>query len=134
MTMKELSNKFLSLLRYVPYIIDKKPKIQWFLSYFPIMFKEWIEYGNPKTLEEAMRMENLCYDQNKNKRESIPSQKNKTPNNFDPRKKHNKFLLRPGNSQATTERDSPKSTFPTSPLTVWYTESVGLAVRLPQVK
>ena len=28
MSMKELSNKFLSLLRYVPYIIDEKPKIQ----------------------------------------------------------------------------------------------------------
>ena len=26
-SMKELSNKFLSLLRYVPYIIDEKPKI-----------------------------------------------------------------------------------------------------------
>ena len=27
MTMKELISKFLSLLRYVPYIIDEKPKI-----------------------------------------------------------------------------------------------------------
>ena len=33
-------------------------------------------------------------------------------------------LLRPGNLQATTVRDSPQSTFPTSPLTVWYRESV----------
>ena len=33
-------------------------------------------------------------------------------------------LLRPGNSQAATVRDSPQSTFPTSPLTVWYRESV----------
>ena len=68
MTMKELYSKFLSLLHYVPYIIDEKPKMQWFLSCFPIMFKEGIEYDNPKTLEEAMRKENLCYDQNKNKR------------------------------------------------------------------
>ena len=29
-----------------------------------------------------------------------------------------RHLLRPGNSQATTVRDSPQSTFPTSPLTV----------------
>ena len=28
MSMKELSSKVLSLLRYVPYIIDEKPKIQ----------------------------------------------------------------------------------------------------------
>ena len=33
MSMKELSSKFLSLLRYVPYIIDEKPKIQIFLWY-----------------------------------------------------------------------------------------------------
>ena len=42
-------------------------------------------------LEEAMRKEKLCYDQNKNKRENIPAWKNKRPNNFDPRKKQNKF-------------------------------------------
>ena len=67
MTMKELCSKFLSLLRYVPYIIDENPKIQHFLSCFPIMFKEQIEYDNPKMLEEVMRKEKLCYDQNKNK-------------------------------------------------------------------
>ena len=41
------------------------------------MFKERIKYDNPKTMEEAMRKENLCYDQNKNKREIIPNWKNK---------------------------------------------------------
>ena len=55
MTMKELCSKFLILLLYVPYIIDEKPKIQWFLSCIPLMFKERIEYDNPKTLKEAMR-------------------------------------------------------------------------------
>ena len=40
-------------------------------------------------------------------------------------------LLRPGKSQAATVRDSPQSTFPTSPLTVWYRESVRFAVRPP---
>ena len=85
--MKELCSKFLSLLRYVPYIIDDKPKIQWFLSSFPIMFKEQIEYDNPKMLEEGMRKENFCYDQNRNKRESIPSWKNQRPNNFDSKRK-----------------------------------------------
>ena len=60
--MKELSSKFLSLLRYVPYIIDEKPKIQRFLSCFPIYFKDRIEFDNPKTLEEAMRKANVCYE------------------------------------------------------------------------
>ena len=32
MSMNALSSKFLSLLRYVPYIIDENPKIQRFLS------------------------------------------------------------------------------------------------------
>ena len=35
-----------------------------------------------------------------------------------------RVLLGPRNSQATTVRDSPQSTFPTSPLTVWYREFV----------
>ena len=30
MNMKELNSKFLSLLRYVPYIVDEKPKVQRF--------------------------------------------------------------------------------------------------------
>ena len=89
--MKEICSKFSSLLRYVPYIIDEKPKIQHFLCCFPIMFKEWVEYDNPKTLEEEMRKENLCYDQNKNKRESVPNWKTKRRDNFDPRNKNNKF-------------------------------------------
>ena len=48
MTMKELCSNFLSLLCYVPYVID-----------------------NPKTLEGAIRKTNFCYDQNKNKNDSI---------------------------------------------------------------
>ena len=80
--MKEIYSKFLILLRYLPYVIDEKPKIQRFLGCFPIMFKEWIEYDNLKTVEEAMRKENFCYDQNKNKR----------TNNFDPIKKKNNYI------------------------------------------
>ena len=59
MSIKELSSKFLSLLQYVPYIIDENPKIQRFLSCLPFRFKDKIEYNNPKTLEEAMRKANL---------------------------------------------------------------------------
>ena len=89
--MKEIYSKFLSLLCSIPYIIDEKPKIHMFLSCFPIMFKECTEYDNPKTLEEAMRKANFCYNQNKNKRESIPSWKNKMTNNFYPIKQKTKF-------------------------------------------
>ena len=38
-----------------------------------------------------MRKEKLCYDQKKNKRESIPAWKNQRKNNFYSRKKKNKF-------------------------------------------
>ena len=64
MNMKELNSKFLSLLRYVLYIMDEKPKVQWFLSCLPFHIKDRIEYDNPKTLEEAMRKEIFCYEQN----------------------------------------------------------------------
>ena len=63
MTMKELCSKFLSLLRYVPYIIDEKPKIHRLLNCLLLMFKDRIEYDNPKTVEEVMRKENFCYEQ-----------------------------------------------------------------------
>jgi len=40
LTMKELCNKFLSLLRYVPYIVDEKEKIyRKFLSCLPHIYK-----------------------------------------------------------------------------------------------
>ena len=62
------------------------------------MFKEHIEYDNPKTLEEAMRKANFCYDQNKNKRESIQAWKNQRPNNFDSKIKQNKLHKNMGNN------------------------------------
>ena len=54
------------------------------------MFKEWIEYDNPKMLEEAMRKENFCYDQKKREIENVSTWKNKRTNNYDPKKKQNK--------------------------------------------
>ena len=55
MNMKELNSKFLSMFRYVSYIVDENPKVQWFLRCLPYHIKDRIEYDNPKTLEEAMR-------------------------------------------------------------------------------
>ena len=57
------------------------------------MFKEQIEYHDPKTLEEAMRKANFYYDQNKNKRESLPAWKNKNSKG-----KQNKFHKNKGNN------------------------------------
>lgn len=73
MNMKELCSKFISILRYVPYIIDEKPKIQRFLSCLPPVFKDRIEYDNPKTLKEAMRKASFCYEQSKNRRDNAPN-------------------------------------------------------------
>ena len=60
--MKDLNSKFLSLLRYVPYLVDEKPKVQRFLGCLPYHIKDRIEYDNPKTLEEAMRKANFCFE------------------------------------------------------------------------
>ena len=68
MNMKELNSKFLSLLRCVPYIVDEKPKVQWFLKCLLYNIKDRIEYNNLKTFEEAMRKVNFCYEQNRKKR------------------------------------------------------------------
>ena len=53
MNMKELNSKFLSLHRYVPYIVDEKPKVQWFLSYLHFHIKNRIEYENPKNFRRS---------------------------------------------------------------------------------
>ena len=81
MNMKELNSKFLSLLRYVPYIMDEKLKVQRFLSCLPYHIKYRIEYDNPKNLEEAMKKMDLCYEQNR-KKESMTNWKAKRNNNF----------------------------------------------------
>ena len=86
MSMKELSSKFISLLRYVPYIIDKNPKIQRFLICLPTRIKDCIEFDNPKTLEEEMRKDDFSYEHSK-KRETIPDWKNKRTRNFDQKRK-----------------------------------------------
>ena len=84
--MKEINNKVLSLLRYIPYIVDEKPKVQQFLRCLPFHIKDIIEYDNPKTLEEAMRKENFFYEQN-HKKESMSNWKAKRSNNFEQKKK-----------------------------------------------
>lgn len=47
MTDEEYTNKFLELLRYVPYIKYEKAKVHIFVSGFPLAFKDQIEYDEP---------------------------------------------------------------------------------------
>ena len=67
--------------------MDKKAKVQQFLSYLPYHIKDRIEYDNPKTLEEAMRKVNFCYEHNRQK-ENITNWKAKRNNNFEQKKKY----------------------------------------------
>eukprot|EP00253_Pinus_taeda_P014682 PITA_14682 len=70
MTYEEYTTKFLELLRYVPYIKDEKEKVQRFISGFPSTFKDWIEYDEPRSLEEVIGKLKHYYDQLKRKTES----------------------------------------------------------------
>ena len=62
MTMEELINKFLDLLRFVPYVNKEKVKVQRFLSCFLQAYKDRIEFDNPKTLDEVLMKAKLCYE------------------------------------------------------------------------
>ena len=107
MNMKELNSKFLSLLRYVPYIVDEKPKVQRFLRCLPYHIKDRIQYDYPKTLEEAMRKVNFCYEQNR-KKESMANWKAKRNNNFDQKKKE---FVPNQNSKNNNTRNFPNKNF-----------------------
>ena len=63
--MDEYITKFTSLLRYVPYLIDEKAKVQRFLSSLLTHMKERIEFINPKMMDEAIRKARMCYQQAK---------------------------------------------------------------------
>ena len=62
MTMEDLINKFLDLLRFVPYIKEEKVKVQRFLSCLPQDYKDIIESDNPKNLDEVLRKSMLCFE------------------------------------------------------------------------
>ena len=60
-TMNDFINRFLDLLHYVPYIKDKKLKIQQFLGCLPPNFQERIEFDMPKKLDIILHKSRLCY-------------------------------------------------------------------------
>ena len=52
----------------------------------PTSFKDEVDFDNPKTLEEAMRKDYLCYEQS-NKIESLPNWKTKNTSHFDQKRR-----------------------------------------------
>ena len=67
MTDEEYMIKYLELLRYVPYLTDKKAKVQRFVSGFSLACRDQIEYDEPQLLEEFIRKFKNCYEQSKRK-------------------------------------------------------------------
>jgi len=65
MFMEEVITKFLELLRFVLYIKDEKVKVQRLLRCLTQLYKDIIEFDNPKTLNEVLRKARICYEQHK---------------------------------------------------------------------
>jgi hypothetical protein len=90
MTIDEYERRFIELLKYVSFIKDEIVKIQRYLSGFPSLISDKIQYDEPKTLEETIRRDKCLYDQQK---ERCPFQKaweDKNKFKMDQRKKRDK--------------------------------------------
>jgi hypothetical protein len=88
LTMEEYVNKFLDLLRYVPYIKAEKAKAQRFISGLPKEYRNRIEFDEPKTLEDTIRKATYCHEQYGHRAESRGDWKQKSGSKF--QKKGNK--------------------------------------------
>ena len=64
-TNEEYTRKVLELLRYMPYLNMEKAKIQRFISGILVAYKDWIEFNDPISLEEAFRKLRHRYEQSK---------------------------------------------------------------------
>ena len=71
----------------MPYLVDEKPKVQRILICLAYHIKDRIEYDNPKTLEEAMRKSNFCYEHNRKKESMANWKAKKNNNNYDQKQK-----------------------------------------------
>ena len=102
MTMDDLINKFLELLRFVPYIREEKVKIQRFLSFLQRSYKDRIEFDKPKTLSEVFRKAQMCYDRYKQRSKIPKARKDKKQDRMNQWKKGfqpTPFQNMPNNSQ-----------------------------------
>jgi hypothetical protein len=82
LTIEEYVNKFLDLLRYVPYIKAEKAKAQRFISGLPKEYQNRIEFDDPKTLEDIIRKETYCHEQYGHGAESRGDWKKKSGSRF----------------------------------------------------
>jgi hypothetical protein len=82
LTMEEYVNKFLDLLRYVPYIKAEKAKAQRFISGLPKECQNRIEFDEPKTLEDTIRKATYCHEQYGHRAESRGDWKQKNGSKF----------------------------------------------------
>ena len=78
MTNKEHMTKFLELLTYVSYHTDEKAKVQWFVSGFPLAFRDQIKYDEPRSLEEVIGKLKHYYEQSKVRMNLSKEEKGKT--------------------------------------------------------
>jgi hypothetical protein len=77
-TMDDMINKFIKLLIFVPYTKEEKVKIQKFLTCLPQLYKDIIEFDNPKALNEVFRKAYMCMEgketrQNESAKERLPT-------------------------------------------------------------
>jgi hypothetical protein len=82
LTIEEYVNKFLDLLRYVPYIKAEKAKAQRFISGLPKEYQNRIEFDEPKTLEDTIRKATYCHEQYGHRAESRGDWKQKSGSRF----------------------------------------------------
>ena len=87
MTMEDLVNKFLDMLRFLPYIKEENVKFKRFLSSFPWSYNDRIKFDNPKTLDEVIRKARLCIEEYKKRNDISKVWKDKKKENFNQRKK-----------------------------------------------
>ena len=80
MTMDAFINIFLDMLHYVPYIKDKKVKLQQFLKCLPPNFWERIEFDMPKTLDTTLHKAKICYEHGQLQQENMNQNKDKSKN------------------------------------------------------
>jgi hypothetical protein len=70
LTIEEYVNKFLDLLRYVPYTKEEKEKAQRFINDLAKEYWNRIEFDESKTLEDTIRKETYCHEKYGHRAES----------------------------------------------------------------
>ena len=67
MIIDEYERRFLEFLKYVSFIKDEQVKNQIYLSGIPSFISDKIQYDDPKTLDETIRLAKFLYDKKKSR-------------------------------------------------------------------